>query len=461
MTQRPEYRLREAPRFSTQIPAEAPALLHLLPEDFDLQVDRRRFLQAGAVGLGGLLAACGDEEPIGPGDPDFDLLTFCSEEVGAHQGIANFAVSPDGRFVASGGTGRGDNHFKLWEVATGRLVTSLTYRGAGFNIPVAFSPTGAFVATRLPGRVVLVAVPDGTLIAEWENGLEDWTGPFALAVSSDAQWLAYDNLGQALVVNTADGSEVVVIDTPTGGTQSLALSPDGTVLAVAGYSNSPGAPVVHLYSLPDGQLLGTLTDADHEHHPLRRVTFSSDGATLVSSSESHAITLWDVATRSILRRIEGPGGNLPGFRTHGIDRADRIYAISVEGLEIYSLDGNRLGGIEGLPDSRLVVVEPSPDGTQLVYGSGSSIRLYDVATGRFRNCFFDQEATARGGTLTYYSVVDGSGREIWYTLPCGDGIPEGATCTCNCVPGSAPTSGGGSGCSINFVCTCIPVVYGG
>lgn len=38
-------------------------------------------------------------------------------------------------------------------------------------------------------------------------------------------------------------------------------------------------------------------------------------------------------------------------------------------------------------------------------------------------------------------------------------FPDGATCTCNCVPGQLPVGGrpGGVGCTCDKICTCIPV----
>ena len=49
---------------------------------------------------------------------------------------------------------------------------------------------------------------------------------------------------------------------------------------------------------------------------------------------------------------------------------------------------------------------------------------------------------------------------VWQykTMPCGEPLPSGAICTCNCVPAqSASTTT--TYCSCNQVCTCVPVAY--
>ncbi|MDH3205091.1 MAG: hypothetical protein OEO79_00685 [Gemmatimonadota bacterium] len=458
----PEYRLENLARFANEDPPEEPALYRLHSEVFGWSVDRRRFLYTSAAGLGGLLAACSSgDDPTDPGDPGFDLLTFCSDEVGAHQGIAALAFSRDGAFLASGGTGRGDNHFKLWAFPSGRLVTSLNYSGSGFAIPIAFDPLGRFVATQLPGRITLVNLSDGSIRSEWDYVRQNSAGSFALALSGDGSVLAYADGTRVTMLDTSTGGELSSFNVSAGFLQSLDLSPDGSLLAVAPYGSNPGQPVVRAYSVPDGQPAGVFEDPANDYTLIRRITFTPDSSVLVTSSETEPITFWDVATRQVIRRVDSNQAGR-GFYTHALDANGDVYMIGAEGLQIHSVpDGTSRGGIPGLLGGRLVTIAPSPDGRHLAFGLGSSLRLYDLATGRFENCYFDEPATARGGRLSYYSTIDSQGREVWYTLPCGSPIPAGAQCTCNCVSGQAPTAGGSSSCSINFVCTCIPVVYGG
>jgi len=103
----------------------------------------------------------------------------------------------------------------------------------------------------------------------------------------------------------------------------------------------------------------------------------------------------------------------------------------------------------------------SPDGKLLASGSNDeTIKLWEVATGKLLSSFFDPEATEKDCKGVTFKYVNEYGEVVTYTLPCGSPIPPGATCLCNCIPGSYAPSGAGGGriCTCVPVCVCIPVV---
>jgi WD40 repeat protein len=101
------------------------------------------------IGIGAaiaiLLVAAGNSGQVGlsQGQPVRTLT-------GHTWGVKSVAFSPDGRLLASG-SGWPDNTIKLWEVATGREVRTLT--GHTWTVySVAFSPDGRLLASGSCGR---------------------------------------------------------------------------------------------------------------------------------------------------------------------------------------------------------------------------------------------------------------------------------------------------------------------
>src|SRR5215471_12665047 len=97
--------------------------------------------------------------------------------------------------------------------------------------------------------------------------------------------------------------QLVVADAPTElkGHQalvySLAFSPDGKLLATAGFDN-----VVKLWEFAAGKEARTLTG---HTGPVYCVAFSPDGNTVASSSVEKTIRLWDVADGKLVRELKG------------------------------------------------------------------------------------------------------------------------------------------------------------
>jgi len=235
-----------------------------------------------------------------------------------------------------------------------------------------------------------------------------------------------------------------------GSILALAISPNGKILASGSEDTT-----IKLWNLPEGTLIKML----ETHNEVAALAISPDGK-LLASGVGNNIMLWSFPEGNLIRTLRGswieyvdisPNGKLLVSRGR---TEDRYVTITLWSLP----EGDRIKMIKG---DYLAI---SPDGTLLVTGgTDKTIKLWNLPEGTFNKCLFDLQAIPASAKETTYQQTDIYGQVITYTLPCGSPIPPGAVCTSNCVPGTyiAPppkrSSSGGSYCTCNKVCTCIPV----
>jgi WD40 repeat protein len=191
-----------------------------------------------------------------------------------HTGQVNtIAFSPDGRLLASGAglvdyrQWRGDEHavdrtIKLWDVASGREVRTLT-GSAGEVVSLAFSPDGRWLASA-----------SGTIEFRQRGGG------------------AID--GIVRLWDAGSGRLVRELRGP-GGPGTVAFSPNGQWLAVSGVA-------IQLREMPGGRLVGVLRPP----RPVQttgRVQFSADGRWVFAGCGEGALCVWSVATRTLVASL--------------------------------------------------------------------------------------------------------------------------------------------------------------
>jgi len=240
--------------------------------------------------------------------------------------ISRAVFSPDGRTIASGGTG----DVFLWDGETGARLEPPLKGHHGAILGLAFNQDGSILASSGDDRTIrlwrvadhqplrlplvlpeavrnLVISPDGSLaVASRGTTIYFWDFPslqprgeirqaHALFVSG----LSFDHAGR-LASASADGTITLwdiaqrskIRSFKADGQQVLALAfhPSLDILASAGMDRK-----VHLWNVTTGAELGT----PHEGHrgAVLSIAFSRDGQTLASAGRDKTILLWNVASR--------------------------------------------------------------------------------------------------------------------------------------------------------------------
>jgi hypothetical protein len=213
------------------------------------------------------------------------------------------ALSPDGKYIASGGWDERSTVIRVYELATGKLVRQINSRSSQI-VSLAYSPDGntLFAQIGIPRPPLKNGLErlgmDPIKARSWDvaTGRERRTG-----LEHDGAWCGH------LFVFSPDGRTLAIgtslYETATGRGRAnltgykdleneVAFSPDGRTFAMA---NSDGT--VRLWDLPSGKALGRfgkLMDSFKGGWVLT-VAFSPDGNRVISGGLDQKAHIWDVS----------------------------------------------------------------------------------------------------------------------------------------------------------------------
>jgi WD40 repeat protein len=398
----------------------------------------------------GKTLACAARANIELGDLA-DLVAGKTPRVlGGHSSaIHSLALSPNGKLLASGSA---DETVRVWDVATGAELRVLSgYKGE--VRAVAFTPDGDRIVMGVAdGQVrvwnlgsdkveralaghkgvlrALAISPDGKSLVTAGEEVNIWnleTGKIRATHRRNTYSVAFNRDGKFIAC--ASGTRVTLYDTDSGtdrfaptGHQgevfSLAVSPDGTTLAVGSDDGraEPGA-TIKLWDVASGKLIRTFL---RQGVRVLSLAYTPDGKELVAGQTAGTVAFWDVATgeekpkfdqghtcvavspdgarlavshyAGSIRVFDRTSGTLRQVLRYGQDRHYPFAAFShngqllASGGKVWNLatgDETQLEG--GAHDGTGWGMAFSPDGTQVAsggfYGPG---RLWDVATGKER-----------------------------------------------------------------------------
>jgi WD40 repeat protein len=204
---------------------------------------------------------------------------------------------------------------------------------------------------------------------------------FSVAVSPDGKILASGSFDHNIKLwDVSTGVELRVLTGHSFVVESVAFSPDGKTLASASWDRT-----AKLWDVSTGAVMFTFKG---HSAVVNSVAFSPDGKILATGSADHTIRLWDASSGAELRLLKGhaaeddtsiagipsvafsPDGKI--LASGGDDHTVRIWDVSTGAL-LHTLTGHT---------AVVHSVAFSPDGNVLVSGSGDHfVKLWDVAKG--------------------------------------------------------------------------------
>jgi WD40 repeat protein/transcriptional regulator with XRE-family HTH domain len=281
--------------------------------------------------------------------------------------------SPDGTQVA---TASADGTARIWDATTGKGL--LTVKGSGLVWHAMFSPDGKLLATAGQGGIAHIwNATTGQKVLDLVSHHAD---VFHIEFSPDGSRMATVSPdGTAKVWDSLTGKELFSLNQGDDvAPYWVAFSPDGSRIAVANTRGS-NEGWVSIWDVITGELILALPD---QNAFVNSVSFSPDGAYILTTSDDQTIRIWDANN----------GENLQTFFGQTINVANAVY--SPDGTRIASVIGNgqvsivdaatgrellRLAG----HNSNIRTVAFSPDGMHIVTaGSDQTARIWSVGPSR-------------------------------------------------------------------------------
>jgi eukaryotic-like serine/threonine-protein kinase len=220
--------------------------------------------------------------------------------LGHEQEVRALAFSPEGKLLASASV---DQSARIWDVANGHQLRSI--RSAAALNTIAFAGPRRLVTGNRAGQLELFSVEDGarqnTILAH-----TDWI--MDVAVTKDVLVSAGADRSISLR-NAHDGAPIANLRTKAGRVLSVDVSPDGETVVTGAEDRT-----VRLWSVRTHAELARL---DGHEAAVRSVRFAPDGRVVASGSDDGTIRFWSLSALTIhggelLRRAELSGMRLSG-----------------------------------------------------------------------------------------------------------------------------------------------------
>jgi eukaryotic-like serine/threonine-protein kinase len=299
------------------------------------------------------------------------------------------SFSPDGRTLASTGD---DRTVRLWDAETGRLKSTMSGHDDEV-VAVLFAPGGRLISCSRKGRVILrhPSRPEVDRSFSVANGLIQ-----ALAISPDGTLLAIAG-DDVLLWDLVAGSERTRVKTGAGRANGVAFSRDGGNLAAACWV------AVQVWETRGWTLRESF---DRQRSVMESVSFSPDDRILAWVGHDGIIHLKDRVSGASYGIASGQGRERLWCVAFS-PRGGGLATISAEGtVKLWELGRDRISISFRVPTRETFVSALSSDGSRFVVSDrGGNLWIHDIRSGRLR---IQKRIAARGQIVSSLLTSDAS-----------------------------------------------------
>jgi WD40 repeat protein len=282
-----------------------------------------------------------------------------------------------------------------------------------------------------PDSRLMISIDGGGTAVLWD--LATGTTRFTIGVQDTVYAFFNADASEIIVVNAdekiffvtaADGTLLSSLPANSGGVRSAAISADRTTLATAGFKGD-----VSIWNVATRALLRRITigrDAS-----ILAVAFAPDGKSVAASTNDKAFYVWDVAAGQQLQAVS----DLPNFVTRLIYAPDGSFlvAATTDTPFVYEIEPFRLRqsliATNQFTDGGLSL---SPDGNLLAIATkGENANVWEIATGKIQVSILQQQqattslAFAPNGSFLLNTIFnETSGSYIWLVSSFADNDPQ-------------------------------------
>lgn len=278
--------------------------------------------------------------------------------LGHTDSINCIAISPDGRYIASGSR---DMSVLVWDAETGRVVAGPFEEHNSPVGSVAFSQDSRSITSASESHIHIWNIETGEMISLPVISDGDWFICESMALSPDDRLIACASASMNIRLWDTE-KDVISSWSVKGYIQSLAFSPDGKFI-----SGSTGA----LVRLWDTESRGSSVMVLKGHKgDVNSVAFSPDGKYVASGSNDHTIILWSIEIGDILvGPIQGHKGPITSV-AFSRDGGCIVSGSADMTVRVWDIKTGRMvaGPFEGHTDF-ISSVAASPDGKRILSGS--------------------------------------------------------------------------------------------